>query len=197
VIDMGNNYIRHGYWDQPRIYSLEKEYKPVGTPVLIMCGNCESIIPASSSVCKFCQTENEHKKIAAEKKESEAVDAEFDFLDKAMNKPLKDMSIEELERYRVLKKYELGWMVHQLLPRGKESLFEYQRLRNFSPNWAPAQIAQQNKKREIILDGIWNFIQANPHLQKAEIEKEAFKKMKSSFSSEEIKAMIPKILEAI
>jgi len=66
VIDMGNNWSTHGEWHQPRdwydiFYNPPKPGKGEGIAPVKDCPNCEAIVPASATKCKFCGWEFEEK----------------------------------------------------------------------------------------------------------------------------------------
>jgi superfamily II DNA or RNA helicase len=55
ILDFGNNISRHGYWEDARIWSLEKEVqKTKKAEAMKSCKNCEALIPIRSKECNFC-----------------------------------------------------------------------------------------------------------------------------------------------
>lgn len=64
ILDFGNNISRHGYWENPRVWSLYKQKKKVkgenATPMK-SCKECEALIPMSTKVCPFCGAEYDAK----------------------------------------------------------------------------------------------------------------------------------------
>jgi superfamily II DNA or RNA helicase len=55
VIDFGNNVLTHGFWDDPREWTLKKQEKKAGgvAPVKL-CKDCGALVPASTKVCTHC-----------------------------------------------------------------------------------------------------------------------------------------------
>jgi superfamily II DNA or RNA helicase len=55
IIDFGNNILTHGFWDDPREWSLnKKEKKKDGNAPVKMCQNCGALVSASTKVCTYC-----------------------------------------------------------------------------------------------------------------------------------------------
>ncbi len=59
IIDLGGNVMAHGDWSQDRdwehiFYNPGKPSDGTGVAPIKECDNCEAIIPASATVCKFC-----------------------------------------------------------------------------------------------------------------------------------------------
>ncbi len=60
ILDFGNNISRHGYWENPRVWSLyrqKKRAKGENPTPMKSCKNCEALIPMSAKVCEFCGAE--------------------------------------------------------------------------------------------------------------------------------------------
>lgn len=197
VIDMGSNVARHGYWHDEREYSLDKKYvsKKLQPSIVITCENCEALIPSNSSSCPHCKQFQERAE-ARKAEEQELLDAEFVVLDNIMKKPLGKMSVVELERYRTEKKYQVGWVVRQLIARGESALVEYQQMKNYAPAWVKMQLRQAQEIKQKSLDNIWTFMTDNTHLELSDIEQYALRKLKANHTPSEVMELMPKILEA-
>lgn len=200
VIDMGGNVYRHGFWQQDREWTLDLNYisKTVGVAPIRECSQCQALIAASISKCPYCEFIQEKKTKAQEK---ELADGAFVVLDsnnvpKDLKKPLHQMSVQELERYRELKEYSLGWIVRQLLTRDRSELIEYATIKNYSHAWVQRQIRVANESKENVKNQIWEFLQQNKHLSKDVIANYAHKKLKANHSKKEIEELIPKILQS-
>lgn len=197
IIDMGSNVYSHGFWQQEREWSLEvgfvsrtKGAAPVGD-----CTSCGALIPLNIVACPYCEAVNKKK----EETERKMLEAEFTILDAdtlpvALKKPLYKMSVQELEEYRELKNYAIGWIVRQLTARGEAALMEYANFKNYSKSWAYKQIEFTTKNRDDAKISILQFIKANGHLSDEYIGEYAAKKMKNTHSKEEIEIAIPKII---
>ncbi len=111
-------------------------------------------------------------------------------------KPVHQMSIKELEEFRDNKGYQLGWIVHQLLPRGEEALNEYATLKNYSQAWVRKQLGNVHDKRIANKRVIFDWMRSNQHVTQDFLKTFASKKLKATHTHEEIEALIPKILVA-
>lgn len=149
VFDFGGNVDRLGNYDDNREWSLWHEAKKSGggVPPLKECGitstgkpiksktdvqkGCGRLIMASLQLCPYCGFGYPDKK---ESKEVELVLSEIKD-DKGVSLSVKnfnDMSWEELELYRKLKKHKQAWLWRQLWIRGGED--ELRRFGN-QMNW--------------------------------------------------------------
>ncbi len=198
IIDQGSNYIKHAYWSTEREYFLDIERRPkntLGVAPMINCEKCESFIPANSSKCPFCTTVQPKPTI-----EEELKTAEFVFLDQSkapdLKKQVGQMSVEEMENYRVFKKYTVAWIARQLMYRGRPAMEEYATLKNYSKAWVDKQLSLKQDQRDSTLSNIWDFIKNNTHLSDNQIDMFVRKKMRESHSSEEIEGLMPDILQA-
>lgn len=198
LIDMGNNVFTHGFWHQERNWSLDKEFisKKAGVAPIGDCVNCGALIPLNITSCPYCATINEKKAETARK----LLEAEFVILDaetvpQELKKPLHKMTVPELEKYRELKDYAVGWIVRLLVMRGIEALKEYALLRNYSYTWVTKQLEIAQKPRDESKVQILQFIKSNTHVTSETIKEYAAKKLKQTHSTQEIETAIPKILE--
>jgi superfamily II DNA or RNA helicase len=200
LIDQGGNVWRHGFWQDEREYKLDPKFvtKKKGVAPVKECSNCQALLPASSPKCEYCDMVQEKR---SNPQSTSTETAEFVVIDKLsipqnLKKPLAQLSISELEEFRVLKEYQLGWIVRQLIPRGEDALKEYARLRGFQSSWVDMQLRVGEKFRQEAKDKLWAFIVQNPHLDDDYISGEAWKTLKMSHTPQQIEALIPKILEA-
>jgi len=55
ILDFGNNVLTHGFWDDPRDWTLKKQEKKAGgvAPVKL-CKDCGALIPNVARACVFC-----------------------------------------------------------------------------------------------------------------------------------------------
>ena len=105
------------------------------------------------------------------------------------------MTVPELEKYRELKEYAVGWIVRLLMMRGIEALKEYATLKNYSYSWVTKQLEIAQKPREEAKIQIIQFIKSNTHVTADTIKEYANKKLKQNHSADEIEIALPKILE--
>ena len=76
IIDMVGNYELHGLWQDRRDWHklfASKTVKPPQAAPYKSCIKCESIIPVSAKICKFCNTEQPIKEKVIDPREAELV----------------------------------------------------------------------------------------------------------------------------
>jgi superfamily II DNA or RNA helicase len=54
LLDFGNNVERLGFWENGRVWSLEKKEKKEGISPIKYCSSCSAIISKSAKECQFC-----------------------------------------------------------------------------------------------------------------------------------------------
>lgn len=56
ILDFGNNILTHGFWHEPRTWTLDQdgEERPIGAPMVKNCEECEAFIPIQAIVCPEC-----------------------------------------------------------------------------------------------------------------------------------------------
>jgi superfamily II DNA or RNA helicase len=54
LLDFGENVKRHGFWEDDRLWTLQKAPKPDGVPSSKDCPECKSLIRAQVSICPKC-----------------------------------------------------------------------------------------------------------------------------------------------
>lgn len=196
LIDQGANVYTHLYWQQERVWDLTPRsgrVSAIQAPTVKECSNCGALIYASATSCKYCET-------VQPRKAQKLGEAEFEMLDgdlpASLKKPLKSMTIYDLERFREIKNYKIGWVVRQLLQRGESALREYANYKGYQESWVKIQLAHAEKQRVEIKSALWEFIKANIHLIDQDIETEARKKLKAVYSDEQISGLLPAILKA-
>lgn len=193
VIDQGSHIPRLGYYDQVREWSLDKRFisKDPGVGPIKYCADCEAIMPMSASVCKFCNTQFPVTSMS----NRVGLSSEFTLIDSVqLNKKVIDMSVQELEAYRAEKKHTIAWVVNQLMPRGRETLQEYARLKNYQPAWAEKQIELAEEKRINTISELNIFMRKNQHVDDEFIHDYAKRKLSKTHSKREVEALLPKII---
>ena len=129
-MDFGNNISRFGFWEENRDWSLiEKKNvklrKPGAAPVKL-CPKCEAMLFASAMVCRYCGHEMSLTK--EEKRFSELAELRPNEITG------RQLTVIELEKYRQVKGYKLGWLLRQL--RTRSQFEEYGRLMGYKSSWA-------------------------------------------------------------
>lgn len=132
ILDFGQNIQRHGFWRNPRKWSLDIKAKPkskkVGEMVMAACPKCRALLAARARKCQFCGWE----------KEMEA--------DEKMIIKLKEMTpsevmrfaatanVEELETIRLAREWKTGFVLHKL--KTMADFREYEALKKYKKGWA-------------------------------------------------------------
>jgi hypothetical protein len=117
-------------------------------------------------------------------------------VEKKSSKTVAQMNIQELENYCKEKDYHMGWIVHQLLSRGRTALEEYAKLKNYSQAWVNKQLSAGEEKRIENKRVVFEFMRANQHVTVDFLKDYASKQLKKTHSQEEIEILIPKIIVA-
>lgn len=155
VLDFGGNKERFGSYDEDRRWELwHQESVKGGVPPMKICGEdkngekikgaasvkegCERMILASYSMCPFCgfKYPKLNKKQEIELQLASVVDKKGVSL---KTKAFKDMSFEELTKYRAIKKHHINWLYRMLWLRDEEET-----VRQYAKqyNWSRARTAR-------------------------------------------------------
>ncbi len=196
-IDQGGNIWEHGFWQDEREFTLDHRRisKTLGAAPIKECPNCKLLMPVSTPVCPECQQAMINKKEAAAQPTAEFTLLEAANIPKELKKEVYKMTIPELEKYRELKEYKLGWVVRQLYSRGDQAVKEYAQLKGYTDAWVWRQIKEGEEIRVKAKEEVWQFITDNPHLDDEAIKAIALKKLKASHNENQINILMPKILE--
>jgi superfamily II DNA or RNA helicase len=152
IYDMGNNLKRLLAWEVSRdwksIFSLQGKKLKDGEAPMKNCVSCEAIIYASQTVCPYCQ-ETQPTKAKEELKATEVqIISSFHDLPEHLQKPYKEMSVNELiERAAhgsggLGRPFKSSWIVNQIKQRDnkKELLTEYARIKGYKFGWVLRQL---------------------------------------------------------
>lgn len=153
VIDHGNNWLTHGFVTHEREWQWKgRKKKKVGAFPVKECPECHEIMHTVKSSCPSCGY------VFPKAKREDLID---DFVEvqqtpkvvpktisnELKNKPIREMSIEELEEYRTYKNYKIGWIIYKLQEKSKgdlqtmkEFLQSYATMKNYKPTWVHIQI---------------------------------------------------------
>lgn len=131
VLDFGSNKSRFGPYDVDRDWGLwhEENKTEGGVPPMKVCGEdskfnklegagsvkegCERLIPASYRICPFCGFKA--KKISKAKEADLALAEITDEKGVSLKvKPFREMSFNELKKYREIKKHRIAWLWRQI-----------------------------------------------------------------------------------
>lgn len=203
IIDMGSNIPTHLWWHLEREYFLDKKYmsNKEGVGPIRECEQCEALIPLSYTSCPYCnKLQQKREEMIQQLAEAEFVVLDSSSIPVALKKPLQKMTIPELELYRELKEYRVGWIVRQLITRGEDALKEYAALETatkkpYSVAWAYKQLEMSQGERVASKAAVLEFIHNNPHVGPGYLKEYSIKKLKATHTPQELAAAIPKILD--
>jgi len=147
IIDMGANVYRLGFWEQERVFNLTHESKKSkGEAPVKECDptigdlngliGCGAVVPASSTKCKHCGfvfPVKERKLVVGDF--GQVTDKNNVLPDHLANKAFKNMSLNELDEVRKIRKYNLGWLVRQVATRDDLSLEQLQEFKGYKKSW--------------------------------------------------------------
>ena len=127
ILDFGNNILNHGFWEQPRKWSLELEKKKKGPSETRAkeCPKCGALLSVATKVCQYCG----YIYPIPKKQEIEMI------LEKLTYKEIESIeSIPELEKIREFKGYKQGWILRKF--KTPEQFIEYGKLKKYHYKWA-------------------------------------------------------------
>jgi superfamily II DNA or RNA helicase len=130
ILDFGNNSNRHGLWEEERPWSLKKKKKREGVTPVKECKECHSLVPVSSTECKYCG--HVFQKSPKEKEEEEI--AELKLLNKRQAMELAKVS--DIQKKVMLVKagtIKRDWVLHQMQSMAEARCFTD--LMGYSPYW--------------------------------------------------------------
>jgi hypothetical protein len=139
---MGGNVWRLGFWEQDREFSLDHKMKDkVDAAPVKECPEtkedihgafgCGALLPASLMKCKKCGYEFPIKKTELAVGEFLPLNYSKSLPDDLKGKKMTEMSVEELERVRIIKGYKLGWIVKLIALSEDLNLLDYATMRKF------------------------------------------------------------------
>lgn len=132
ILDFGENIHRHGFWEQPREWSLEKpkKKKKLGASPVKNCPSCNALVAVAVRTCPYCA--HEWPVTPQEKKERQF--AELRRLDpKKVRKMARTMTIEEKAEMTKAGLIKPFWVLHNLKDRDEAK--EYIRLMGYKPGF--------------------------------------------------------------
>jgi len=132
LLDFGNNCSQHGFWEQPREWSLENDttrFKRESN-MTKECPDCARLVPIFTTECACGYTWHQARaEQIREQVEADLVELNgFQIQIYALGK-----TFEELIAIQQVKQYKEAWILHQLS--SLDELKEYGKWRNFKPGW--------------------------------------------------------------
>lgn len=132
ILDFGNNIVRHGFWEDDRIWSLKKEEKKKGVAPVKTC-KCGAMLQTTVMICPYCR----HEFPPPETRTPIEIKLE----------ELKKNDIEMYKQYQKFIKLELkasnkgykkGWVIHQL--KEDKDIIDYGKFKGYHHKWAQYRI---------------------------------------------------------
>ena len=138
IFDFGNNFLRHGLWQENRKWSLFKKQKTEGVAPVRTC-KCNAILKLNVTICPYCG----HEFIV--KIKDMPIDLQMKLLEKS-NIELFNIykRFQELEKIAKEKGYKQTWILHKL--KTPKDFFDYQKFKNYKNGWAYSQIQKRGIK---------------------------------------------------
>lgn len=146
IIDQGGNIHDLGLWHSDREYSLTHKYKSSagGVAPIKDCKQCMRLVAMQAKTCKYCGYVFPEQKKKPKEAEFERVKYEDELPNDLKFKSWDSMTLTELERLRVLKKYKTGWILRQILKRSDLTFEMYAKMKNYRPGWVRRQREMYN-----------------------------------------------------
>lgn len=130
ILDFGNNYIEHDFWDAERSWTLKKKKKKDQAPPMKECKGCGALLFASVMVCPHCNYE--FPKVEKTEKEKEVAYLQLLTKKQRMAKAEKS-SLEEKARMAKAKLISPYWVLHKLNDRQEAE--EFISLMGYKKGW--------------------------------------------------------------
>lgn len=130
ILDFGENINRLGFWEEPRVWSLEKDEKKSskkGVAPVKDCPSCMAMLHASVRKCGYCDYE-----FPVKEKEIERIQLRKMTYREVVRK-IPNMSVREIEALRIARGYKVGWVIHQL--GSEERIKEYGAMKGYKRGW--------------------------------------------------------------
>jgi len=145
VLDFGQNWEEHGFYDDEREWGLSnpKKRKKTDTYAVKSCPECERLLHASARVCAYCGYE--YKKSEEEVEEERIVVMLQELSNSAFRNFVASASLKELETIRKIKGYKIGWVIHQL--RTVKELVEFEKKMKYKKGFALRKANEMFGKR--------------------------------------------------
>lgn len=132
LLDFGGNIQRHGFWHNPRKWSLEivktNKIKEKGVAKSFECPECHVLIPKNTKKCQYCGWEKEismEEKLVVKLQEMSSAE---------VIRYSETANVEELERIRTAKEWKVGFVLHRL--KTMSEFKEYELLKRYQRGWA-------------------------------------------------------------
>jgi superfamily II DNA or RNA helicase len=138
ILDFGNNIHRLGFWENPRVWSLDntkKRKKGEGLTPTKTCKKCGAINHTRADACIICS----EKFVKTKAQEL----AELKLLTNArIDKMVSEATISELIFLERTKKLKVSFVWRVLRTRGAKALSEYQQIKNYKEFWVTSQLRE-------------------------------------------------------
>ncbi len=130
ILDFGCNIERHGFWHEPRAWSLQvlpDKDKQEGGAVLKNCKECGAFIPVRAIECEFCGHIDQK-----EKEEQELVMLQ-ELNPGEMRNRAKQMTLDEQVKMCKQKLIKPSWVIHNM--KDFDKVIEFVTKMGYNPYW--------------------------------------------------------------
>jgi superfamily II DNA or RNA helicase len=135
ILDFGNNIKTHNYWEENRIWSLDKKEKKEGETPIKECPECFYLLHSRIMECPSCGYLFEK----SEKEKEDLIIIELQKMNKRqLIEAISIASFKDLEIIQKAKGYAKNWIFHQL--KTKEDFYEYEKFMGYKKGWAYNQL---------------------------------------------------------
>lgn len=149
ILDFGGNIQRHDFWHIDREWSLDiKKSKKKGELIMKTCPDCGCFLYGTAKscdcgftfpakICENCNHVNPQHRDTCIICSSELLTTDEKIkimLEKITPKEVDTLGVYQLEQYRVLKGYKIGWILHKL--KTFENFKKYEQLKKYKKYWA-------------------------------------------------------------
>ena len=145
ILDFGGNHDRHGLWNEPREWKLEKPKRKraseMAAPVK-ECKSCGAMMLLSARECPICNHVHE-----VEKYEKKGVLVEVGMKSELKGRKLSSLSIEELIHLQRVKRLKAALVWRVMRSRGEEELKRYGFEMQYSQGWLWRQKKEINNSK--------------------------------------------------
>lgn len=147
LIDFGGNFERHGFWDEPRVWTLgppKKRKKGLGAAPVKSCKACSAVLPAMARECPYCgfRYEPTEKELA----QGRLVEVTNKIREAIPGKYTSQLTIPELIELEKTKQLKATYVWRVLRSRGALAIGEYARIKGYMDQWIIRQIeAMENE----------------------------------------------------
>lgn len=156
VLDFGENHNRLGRWDADRVYTLDPPRKGGKEQVLDVagvksCKECGAMLFASARTCEYCGAVASDP-VASGKlatgsmaEVGEGASASKPIPERLLGMKVSDLTPADLSELQSIGKFSYNFVCRVLRTQGRDYLYQFARIRGYSPGWVRAQMMQAGR----------------------------------------------------